>query len=223
MKLLKACMAVSLLSAPLIAEETLDPGKVSEAFGHVMGQGLEIPGFTFDVEGIIRGLRMAAEGKPSPMSDAELEAALTEIQEQAMGVMAQENLEQASVFLKTNAKEPEVISLDEGKLQYKVTKVGHGARVAENATCKVRYTGRYADGAIFGSSDDQAIELNLSQSIPGFSKGILGMHEGEKRLLYIHPDLGYGTAGQLQPNALLIFDVEVVDAGGDPLACIGED
>lgn len=223
MKLLKACVALSFLTAPLVAEELPDPTKVSEAFGHVMGQGLEIPGFTFDVEGIIRGLRLAAEGKPSPMSDADLETALTQIQEQAMEVMAQENLEQADLFLKTHAKESGVVSQEEGKLQYKVTKVGHGAKVVENATCKVRYTGRYADGAIFGSSDDQPIELNLGQSIPGFSKGIAGMQEGEKRTLYVHPDLGYGVGGQLQPNALLVFDVEVIDAGSDPLACLGDD
>ncbi len=221
MKLLKAVVAITLVSAPVVADEALDAGKISEAFGHVMGQGLDIPGFSFDVEGIIRGLRMATEGKPSPMSDAELEDALTRIQERAMEVMALENLEQANVFLKTNAKEKGVIAVED-KLQYKVTKVGHGPKVVDHATCRVRYTGRYADGAIFGTSDDQTVELNLTQSIPGFSKGIVGMQEGEKRLLYVHPDLGYGTTGQLQPNALLIFDVEVVDAGGDPLAFIGD-
>lgn len=222
MKLLKVALAAALVSAPVVAEEAIDPVKVSEAFGHVMGQGLDVPGFSFDVEGIIRGLRMAKAGKPSPMSDAELEAALTQIQERAMGVLAEENLEQANLFLKANAKERGVIALSD-KLQYKVTKVGYGPKVVDNAVCKIRYTGRYADGQIFGTSDSQAIELNLNQSIPGFAKGIVGMQEGEKRLLYVHPELGYGTSGQLQPNALLIFDVEVIDAGGDPLACIGSD
>ena len=38
------------------------------------------------------------------------------------------------------------------------------------------------------------------------------MKEGEKRRLFLHPDLGYGTTGHLPPNSLLIFDVEVVKA-----------
>jgi peptidylprolyl isomerase len=41
------------------------------------------------------------------------------------------------------------------------------------------------------------------------------MKEGEKRRLYVHPDLGYGTTGQLPPNELLIFDIEVVKADSD--------
>ena len=38
------------------------------------------------------------------------------------------------------------------------------------------------------------------------------MKEGEKRRIFVHPDLGYGTSGHLAPNSLLIFDVEVVKA-----------
>ena len=36
------------------------------------------------------------------------------------------------------------------------------------------------------------------------------MKVGEKRRLFIHPNLGYGTSGQLLPNSLLIFDIELV-------------
>ena len=41
------------------------------------------------------------------------------------------------------------------------------------------------------------------------------MKEGEKRRIYIHPELGYGTRGRLPPNSLLIFDVEIVEAESD--------
>ena len=36
------------------------------------------------------------------------------------------------------------------------------------------------------------------------------MKVGELRKIFIHPDLGYGATGQLLPNALLIFEVELV-------------
>ena len=54
--------------------------------------------------------------------------------------------------------------------------------------------------------------LPIKQSIPGFAKGLVGMKEGEKRILYIHPELAYGLAGHLPPNSLLIFEVEIVKA-----------
>jgi len=38
------------------------------------------------------------------------------------------------------------------------------------------------------------------------------MKEGEKRRLFVHPEVGYGTSGQLLPNSLLIFDIEVIKA-----------
>ncbi len=44
--------------------------------------------------------------------------------------------------------------------------------------------------------------------------GLLGMKEGEKRTLYIHPELGFGTADTFFPNSLLVIEVEVVQADG---------
>ena len=45
--------------------------------------------------------------------------------------------------------------------------------------------------------------------IKGWDQGCLGMKVGEKREVYIHPDLGYGSNSCLAPNALLTFEVEL--------------
>ena len=80
----------------------------------------------------------------------------------------------------------------------------------------MQYKASYLNGQIFGTSNGDEL-LSLDEAIPGFSKGIIGMQEGEIRTLYIHPDLGYGKQGQLNPNSLLIFEVKVVkvDAAAD--------
>src|SRR5262249_32953701 len=94
---------------------------------------------------------------------------------------------------------------------------GTGPAVESHSSPKIHYTGKYQDGTVFGTSEEMGgpITIPLDQTIPGFSKGITGMKEGEKRRLFVHPDLGYGTTGQLPPNELLIFDIEVVKANSD--------
>ena len=53
--------------------------------------------------------------------------------------------------------------------------------------------------------------IPLDEALPGLKQGMVGMKEGEKRLLFIHPDLGYGKESYV-PNSLLIFDIEVIKA-----------
>ena len=113
-----------------------------------------------------------------------------------------------------NAKEANVIEIEPGKLQYMILIKGNGPAVEAHATPSINYVGKYLDGTVFGSSEDAGgpINIPLDQTIPGFSKGIQGMKEGEKRRLFVHPSMGYGTMGHLPPNSLLIFDIEVVKA-----------
>jgi peptidylprolyl isomerase len=136
------------------------------------------------------------------------------IQESVFNELSNVNLKQANEFLSQNINDKEVLEVEPGMLQYKVLEVGAGVEVKEHDTPLIHYTGKYLDGTVFGSSTESKdpISLPLDQTIPGFSKGLLGSREGEKRRLFIHPDMGYGTSGHLPPNSLLIFDVEVVRA-----------
>ena len=97
------------------------------------------------------------------------------------------------------------------KLHYHVEKEGTGAEVQAHFAPVIKYTGKFLDGSVFGASTEEEM-ITLDETIPGFSKGIVGMKEGEKRILYIHPDMGYGASGYLPPNSLLTFEIEVVKA-----------
>ena len=89
---------------------------------------------------------------------------------------------------------------------------GEGVEVAEHSSPLIHYRGTYLDGTAFGSTAESGgpISLPLDGTIEGFAKAVVGMKEGEKRRIYIHPDLAYGTRGHLDPNALLTFEVEIV-------------
>lgn len=188
--------------------------KVSEAFGNFIGRNLKAPGVNFDLDSIIKGMRDGYAGKPSPMSDKEYEEMMAKIQEMAYRQLSTENLKAANAFMEQNKKADKVIEIVPGKLQYLILQPGTGATVEEHNSPQIHYVGKFLDGSTFGSSQDAGgpITIPLDQTIPGFSKGLLGMKEGEKRKLFVHPDLGYGTSGHLPPNSLLIFEVEVIKA-----------
>ncbi len=204
--------------APATAEApVIDMKKLSEAFGNFIGRNLQTPGLSFDLENIIKGIREGAAGQSSPLSEKEYEEMMAAVQERAFKEMSAANLKTANDFMAKNKQEKGVTEIVPGKLQYLTLKEGSGPVVEPHSSPKIHYTGKYQDGTVFGTSEEMGgpITIPLDQTIPGFSKGIIGMKEGEKRRLFVHPDLGYGTTGQLPPNELLIFDIELVKAQSD--------
>jgi len=220
MKYLTGCLlGVFLIFSPLVSEEASqqsdqnkkDVTKIAEAFGHLIGKNISSMGLKFDMASVIKGLQDAAQGKTSPMTEMECIEAITVAQEDSFKEQSSANLALAEEFLKQNTNISGIVSLEEGKVQYKVEKEGEGSNLEENSSPLIRYVGKFLDGTVFGSSvEDEPIFL--SDMISGLKSGIMGMKEGEKRTIYIHPDYGYGTQGSLPPNSLLTFEIEVVKA-----------
>ena len=192
--------------------EEHDIATISRAFGHHVGRTLASPEFVnLDLDAVIKGIKEESEGKESPLNEADYTRAVTKIQEKRFMHNAEQNLEKAIAFLAENKEHENIVAIEDGKLQYSVDKQGKGEQVVTHSTPLIHYTGKYLDGKEFSTSrGGEPIALSLDEAISGFAKGIVGMKEGEKRTLYIHPELGYGTTGFLHPNSLLIFEVEVI-------------
>ena len=191
--------------------------RLSETLGHLIVRQLDQPGFAFNIDRVIQGMRDEREGKPAPLSEDEYEQIVNGLQEQHFLQTAEQNLVQANDFLQENALKIGVQAIDP-KLQYIVTQEGMGESIDADSVPLIHYKGQLIDGTIFASSEEanQPVALPIKQSIPGFAKGLVGMKEGEKRVLYIHPELAYGLSGHLPPNSLLIFEVEIVKANALP-------
>jgi FKBP-type peptidyl-prolyl cis-trans isomerase len=118
-----------------------------------------------------------------------------------------------------------------GGLKIYVIKKGDDTfRVSPNDAIQVRYTARRADGKIFqttyhknGLNGNTKVLYNLypypsGQVSPlqkGFRKGLLGMKEGEERIIRVPPSMGYTSSnasinGVNVSNKTLIYDVELL-------------
>jgi FKBP-type peptidyl-prolyl cis-trans isomerase len=107
-------------------------------------------------------------------------------------------------------------------MQFGDITVGTGPEVKSGDKIQVQYTGwLQSNGVMFDTSRQPGrgpfdLTLGAGSVIKGWEEGIPGMHVGGKRRLVIPPDLGYGASGQpptIPPNAVLVFDVEVVARG----------
>lgn len=111
-------------------------------------------------------------------------------------------------------------------LQVEVLQEGDGAEVGADDFVVADYHGQVWDGDVFDSSFERGAPtgFSLNQVIPGWKQGLTGTNVGDRVLLSIPPDLGYGEQGTpdggVSPGDTLVFVVDVVgayppDATGD--------
>ena len=129
---------------------------------------------------------------------------------------AKANGSSADAFVKKiKASDPEVKTSASG-LSYKIENKGEEPLVGDNSQVVVNYVGKLTDGTVFDQSPEgQPATFSPAGVIPGFAEGLKMLGKGGKATLYIPGDLAYGAQGVPQagigPNAMLIFEVEVVD------------
>ncbi len=118
------------------------------------------------------------------------------------------------------------IQRTESGLAYVVESPGSGPTPKAGDVVKVHYTGKLLDGTVFDSSKGNPqtngepidFRVGVGMVIPGWEEGIMSMKKGEKRMMIIPSGLAYGTEGNqgIPPNAVLLFDVELVDFSTPP-------
>lgn len=123
-----------------------------------------------------------------------------------------EQKEKGEKFLEEKSKESGIQKTNSGLL-YEVIEEGTGKQPTQESTVEVHYKGQTIDGKIFDQSKDNPIKFPLSGVILGWQEGLQLMKEGAKYKLYIPSELAYGERGMpgsIEPNSVLIFDVELV-------------
>lgn len=137
------------------------------------------------------------------------EEAVQEFYDRYYNQIKEEKLAEANRFLSQISMQEGVKELVKDKLYYKIEKQGTGSEISDEPVIQ------YKAKTLMGGKEEQFHSISepkailLKATIKGFSMGVQGMRIGEKRVLYIHPDLAYGAASmKVTPNSLIIFEVE---------------
>lgn len=150
-------------------------------------------------------------GGQSAVNASELSATIATINNNPTTEIAQMSVSQMS-----SSSDAETITTQSG-LQYKEITIGTGATPEKGQKVIVHYTGTLENGTKFDSSRDRnspfSFQIGVGQVIKGWDEGLSTMKVGGRRILIIPPELGYGARGAggvIPPNAVLIFDVELL-------------
>jgi peptidylprolyl isomerase len=108
-------------------------------------------------------------------------------------------------------------STDSG-ITYAIIEKGRGSKAEPNNLVAVNYSGFLEDNSLFDSSylrsDVFRFRVGTDYVIKGWDEIIQDMRVGEKRVVFIPPNLAYGNGGLngiIPPNATLRFDIELIE------------
>lgn len=113
-------------------------------------------------------------------------------------------------FLASNRTAAGVVTTASG-LQYQIVKSGPatGARPTGEDTVSFDYEGKLLNGETFDSSYTEGHPLvgQVNKFVPGFTEALELMRPGDEWIVWIPPELGYGSKkiGPIPPNSVLRF------------------
>ncbi|MCP3099500.1 FKBP-type peptidyl-prolyl cis-trans isomerase [Myxococcus sp. K15C18031901] len=188
--------------------------KTIYALGLSVGKDLSLFALTpAEQEVLQRGIVDGINGTPSSIEPKDYASKI-----QAFAKSRQAQAGEAA--LARAAKEPGAVKLPSGVVYRELTP-GTGKSPRAIDTVKVHYEGRLVDGTVFDTSAKRGIpvEFPLNGVIPCWTQGVAKMKVGGKARLTCPGATAYGErpppGSRIPPNAVLIFDVELVDIPGD--------
>ena len=95
------------------------------------------------------------------------------------------------------------------KLCYNIINEGEGASPNACSNIKIAYEGKLTSDFVFDAND--GIDFPLTQLITGWRLGLPLIKEGGEIILYLPPNLAYGSSARpnIPANSILVFKIEL--------------
>jgi FKBP-type peptidyl-prolyl cis-trans isomerase FkpA/FKBP-type peptidyl-prolyl cis-trans isomerase FklB len=206
---------------------TVERQQVSYLVGLDVARTLQPIKDEIDMAIVEQAIRDSLSGTEPLLDEAQAEqvrqrfaAHLRDKREAEFKALAAKNQALGDSFFAENATRPGVQTTASG-LQFQQLRAGKGAHPTATDTVRVDYNGTLLDGTTFDDTYaiDHSATLALNQVMPGWSEGVQLMTVGSKYKLWVPAKLAYGEAGkpgEIEPNAPLVFEVELLEIAGQP-------
>lgn len=126
-------------------------------------------------------------------------------------------------YTSKKVKTPVTVSLGKG-LEYTIISAGNGPAVNNGDRVSMLYTGKLTNDTVFDATSRRgntpfAFKVGSRQVIAGWDSIVSKLHGGDKAIMRIPPEFGYGARanGSIPANSILIFEVEVLDITPPPV------
>ena len=213
-----AGLAAANLGHAVVLKNQMD--QVSYSVGYEIGKGFNSQQIGIESPQFEAGFAAGLNGANPLMTTAQMQATLTSFQQQMQQQNLQKqqsaiasNLKASQAYLAKIAAEAGVVQAQPG-LYYKVITAGKGQVPGPQDTVTVNYEGTLTNGTVFDSSykRGQPATFQVNQVIPGWTSILQKMPVGSTWMVYIAPDLAYGTSAppQIGPNQALTFKIELI-------------
>ncbi len=202
--------------------------QASYTIGYNFGTQMKNDGVTIDPAMVMRGLQDAQSGAKSALTQEQMSTVMGALQktvvehrraaeqerQKQLAASGAKNKTDGAAYLKANAAKPGVVTTADG-LQYQIITKGTGPTPKSTDTVVCNYTGTLIDGTVFDSSAAHGgpATFPVGGVIKGWTEALQMMPVGSKWRLVLPAELAYGEQGagsDIGPNAVLIFEVELV-------------
>ena len=200
-------------------------------FGKVV-EGMDVVNAIIQ-DDVIKNIKIVRSGKEAKRLRTDTEMFQNLMIQVQKSVEEQEKDKKAQESATIQKKWPDAVETDSG-LKYVIVKEGKGEVPESGSKVRIRYTGEVLNGKEYFSTsegipdddspaDDFVMEIGKILVTPGFDQAVNQMQVGEKRILILSSQLGYGTSGfyakekegkkrfVISPNSTLVYEVELLE------------
>ena len=203
------------LQKPKVANLNDETKKASYGLGVLIASNLKSQGGdSVNLESLYFGIQDVFNKKDLIINQQECSVIVQTYMQEANEKKTAAMRVEGETFLAEN-KTKEGVKVTESGLQYKVLKSGTGKMPTANDEVTVHYAGTLIDGTEFDSSikRGQPATFGVSEVITAWTEALQLMQEGDKWIIFVPSELGYGergAGGQIPPYSALIFEVELI-------------